>query len=100
MATSTALASFCPETQPSLESEEWTSQSDRCFYRGSSCSRSESRSVELRRNAEEEALLEWCNTAQQECTSQQPESACHLSPIPDEHMKRFLLLKNKIIDTQ
>ena len=24
MATSTALASFCPETQPSLESEDWT----------------------------------------------------------------------------
>ena len=73
MATSTALASFCPETQPSLESEEWTSQSI---------------------VASIEAL------PQQECTSQQPESACHLSPIPDEHMKRFLLLKNKIIDTQ
>ena len=98
MATSTALASFCPETQPSLESEEWTSQSIVASIEA--LPQQEWSGPWNWRNAEEEALLEWCNTAQQECTSQQPESACHLSPIPDEHMKRFLLLKNKIIDTQ
>lgn len=43
--------------------------------------------------AEAEALLEWCG-------SQQGQEDWQLSPVPDEQLKRFLLLKNKIIDTQ
>lgn len=45
------------------------------------------------REAEDEALLEWCG-------SQQEQKSCHLSPVSDEQLKRFLLLKSKIIDTQ
>ena len=61
MATSTALASFCPETQPSLESEEWTSQSIVASIEA--LPQQEWSGPWNWRNAEEEALLEWCNTA-------------------------------------
>ena len=94
MATSTALAGFC--SQPSHKNDEWTSVVASAVE--TLPAQQEWSGSWDWKNAEEEALLEWCNTAQQECTSQP--DPCHLSPVPDEHMKRFLLLKSKIIDTQ